>query len=372
MLQLQQSLFLGFGSLSICQLYTPSIHTVHSQQSNRNPLNPLKAFARFQPLWRALEEVDGSCRTLDPPPSRAAAMQQLAEWAADAGTRTGSAGGGGWYARCSRRLPLPKGAGCLELAFAPAAPRALPSATFSGGGAAAAELQRRWFAAAPTEWSEARGVVANLEAVLGAGELQPPGRQQLLGLEQLRRKLPGLGEGDRAAASVVVAAGGADEEGAGPMGGVEIGSRRLGEGSEADASSSDNDDEDCGACGICYALLLRDGAAGCHEGGGCGLGDQPLTVRRGVGWTLPHLTADKQTPRHTKPINQPRRGRAGRQLRRGRGVRPPLPRVLPGRVAARPAQQPAVLRDPLWAVPLLLGADRCKDVMMLSLRSFES
>jgi hypothetical protein len=153
--------------------------------------------------------------------------------------------------RCGRRIALPRGAGCLELAFAPHAPRrGPPTATFSGGGAAAAELQARWFSgAAAAAWSEGRGVAESLEAALGVAP-PPPGRQQAAALAALRRPLPAIGAGAAARVAHGCKAG-ADSAGGGS---------ETGAGSEG-ASSSDDEEEEEGACGICYALQLRDPAA---------------------------------------------------------------------------------------------------------------
>jgi hypothetical protein len=192
----------------------------------------------------------------------------------DGGDGSGEGTGGGrvwpaWYSRCSRRVALPKGAGCLELAFAPSAPRrGAPAATFSGGGAAAAALQSRWFAAAAALWEGARGPAANLAAALEL-DPPPPARRQAAALAALRRPLPPLG----------AAADDDDARGDGGEGsGSEAGSEAYAV--EEDDHDDDDEEEEEGACGICYALLLRDPTAGdghpgdvpdaaCDAAGGC-------------------------------------------------------------------------------------------------------
>jgi len=236
-----------------------------------------QALGRYQALWQALEQLDGTCRVLDPPPARAAIRQQLRDWigaASNDGTDptaapvTGpSSSGGGWYSRCSRRLALPRGAGALEVVFSPATPHALPSATFSGGGAAAAELQRRWFASASGAWGEGRGAAANLMAVLEL-DLPAPSKQQLAAWADLREPLPLL------TSAAGAGAGGKgddddddDQQQQQQLRGGQEGGGWNGQAGEAktgdelmsdDSSGSDDDDEDAGACGICYALLLKD------------------------------------------------------------------------------------------------------------------
>ncbi|KAI8469297.1 MAG: FANCL C-terminal domain-containing protein [Monoraphidium minutum] len=240
-----------------------------------------QALARYQELWDTLEQLEGSCRVVDPPQPRAAAQQALREWAGRGGGGAGGGGNGvagapGWFGRCGRRLALPRGAGCLELSLPPAAPRSLPSATFSGGGAAAAELQRRWFACAAAAWAGGAAPAANLETVLQV-ELPPPSRQQLAWLEDLRRPLPALGA---AGAACSGAAGGGEE--AARDGGGGGGGDAMEEGGVSDSDEDSSDDEDdAGACGICYSVLLKDPSAppdhpgdvpdaSCDSQGGCG------------------------------------------------------------------------------------------------------
>jgi len=76
-----------------------------------------------------------------------------------------------------------------------------------------------------------------------------------------------------------------------------------------------------------------------------------------------YITCTYRPPHtHTRAPNQ-HRGRTRCQLRCCRGLQPRLPRPLPGRVAAGLTKQPAVLCNAVWAVSLLLGADRCKDLI---------
>lgn len=178
----------------------------------------------------------------------------------------------------------------MEVGLLPSAPRALPSATFSGGGAAAAELQQRWFSAAAGAWDGGAAAGDNLAAALQI-ELPPPSRQQLAWLGDLRRPYPfmdasvGPSEcgvagpgGEGGAAEALLLEGGGAAAGGGWGGDVEMGS---GSGS---SSRDDSDDEaNAGACGICYAVLLRDPAASEDHRGErwCG-----LAAAVGLSWSV--------------------------------------------------------------------------------------